>query len=69
MNDDDMKALVQEMQWVRKLLMVQMLKSGCKQKHLASALGVSNATLNRMMPKGLVKEITAKRAGNGELEQ
>lgn len=40
--NDDMKTLLQEIQWVRKLLMVQMLKSGCKQKHLAAALGVSN---------------------------
>jgi DNA-binding Xre family transcriptional regulator len=68
MNDEDMKALLQEIQWVRKLLMLQMLLAGCKQKHLAAMLGVSNATMSRMMPKGFAKAITAKRAGLGELE-
>lgn len=53
MSDDDLKILVQETQWVRKLLMLQVLASGYKQKHIASALGVSPATMSRMMPKGL----------------
>jgi hypothetical protein len=39
MNDDDLKTLLQEMQWVRKLLMLQTLAAGYKQKHLAAALG------------------------------
>jgi DNA-binding transcriptional regulator YdaS (Cro superfamily) len=64
MNDDDMKTLLQEMEWVRKLLMLHALTAGCKQKHLASALGVSEATLSRMMPKGFAKEIAAGRAGS-----
>ncbi len=53
MNDDDLKTLTQEMQWVRKLLMLQVLAAGYKQKHIALALGVSPATMSRMMPKGL----------------
>jgi hypothetical protein len=53
MNDDDLKTLVQETQWVRKLMMLQILAAGYKQKHIASALGVSPATMSRMMPKGL----------------
>ena len=53
MNDDNLKTLTQEMQWVRKLLMLQVLSAGYKQKHIASALGVSPATMSRMMPKGL----------------
>jgi hypothetical protein len=53
MNDDDLKTLIQETQWVRKLLMLQVLAAGYKQKHIASALGVSPATMSRMMPKGL----------------
>lgn len=59
MSDDNMKTLLQEMQWVRKLLMLQMLAAGYKQKHLAAALGVSNATMSRMMPKGFAKEMAA----------
>lgn len=57
MSEDNMKALLQEMQWVRKLLMLQALASGYKQKHLAAALGVSDATISRMMPKGFAKMV------------
>ena len=51
--EDDLRALVQETQWVRKLLTLQALAVGYKQKHIAAALGVSEATMSRMMPKGL----------------
>jgi hypothetical protein len=52
-SEDDLKTLVQETQWVRKLLTLQALAVGYKQKHIAAALGVSEATMSRMMPKGL----------------
>jgi DNA-binding NarL/FixJ family response regulator len=52
-SEDDLKTLVQETQWVRKLLTLQALAAGYKQKHIAAALGVSEATMSRMMPKGL----------------
>jgi hypothetical protein len=51
-NADDFKTLVQEIQWVRKLLTLQALAVGYKQKHIAATLGVSEATMSRMMPKG-----------------
>lgn len=60
MNGDDMKTLLQEMQWVRKLLVLQTLAAGYKQKHIAAALGVSNATMSRMMPKGFAKEMAGR---------
>jgi hypothetical protein len=53
MKEDDLSTLVQEMRWVRKLLMLQVLAAGHKQKHIAATLGVSPATMSRMMPKGL----------------
>ena len=59
MNDADMKTLLQELEWMRKLLVLQLLMSGCKQKHIAAALGVSEATVSLMMPKGLAKKIRA----------
>jgi hypothetical protein len=52
-NEGNLNTLIQEMQWVRKLLTLQVLASGYKQKHIATALGVSEATMSRMMPKGL----------------
>jgi DNA-binding transcriptional regulator LsrR (DeoR family) len=42
---------------VKMLLVLQALASGCQQKHIAAALGVSDATLSRMLPKGFAKEI------------
>jgi hypothetical protein len=52
-----LKALIAELQSVKMLLMLQALAMGYKQKHLASVLGVSEATLSRMMPKGFSKEL------------
>jgi len=53
MTEEGENTLLQEIQWVRKLLMLQVLAAGFKQKHIAAALGVSPATMSRMMPKGL----------------
>lgn len=66
--NEDMKTLLQEMEWVRKLLMFQTLAAGYKQTDLAAALGVSNATMSRMMPKGLAKKIATGRASVGATE-
>lgn len=69
MNDEDVKVLLQEMRWVRKLLMLQALAVGYRQKHLAAALGVSNATMSRMMPKGIAKEVAGGRVLVGATEE
>lgn len=53
MEETELKTLIQETQWVRKLLTLLALSSGYKQKHIAAALGVSEATMSRMMPKDL----------------
>jgi len=63
MTNGDSKALIEEMQAVKKLLMLQLLAMGYKQKHIASALGVSEATLSRMLPKGLSKDTPKKGPG------
>jgi DNA-binding XRE family transcriptional regulator len=57
MTNDGEKTIIQELQWVRKPLMLQALAVGYKQKHLAAALGVSTATISRMMPKGFAKYV------------
>jgi len=46
-----------ELRSVKMLLILQALAMGCQQKHIAAALGVSDATLSRMLPKGFAKEI------------
>jgi DNA-binding transcriptional regulator LsrR (DeoR family) len=49
--------LVQEMKAVKMLLILQALATGCQQKHIAAALGVSEATVSGLLPKGFAKEI------------
>jgi DNA-binding transcriptional regulator LsrR (DeoR family) len=56
--------VVEELRSVKMLLILQALATGCQQKHIAAALGVSDATLSRMLPKGFAKEI-AKIADRG----
>jgi DNA-binding NarL/FixJ family response regulator len=60
MEEADLKTLIQETQWVRKLLTLLALASGYKQKHIAGALGISEATMSRMMPKDLPALHSAK---------
>jgi hypothetical protein len=50
-------SLADELRSVKMLLILQALASGCQQKHIAAVLGVSDATLSRMFPKGFAKEI------------
>jgi len=50
-------SLIQEMGVIKKLIMLQLLAMGYQQKHLAATLGVSEATLSRMLPKGISREI------------
>ena len=57
MIENNTQALIEEMQAIKKLLMLQLLAMGYKQKHIAAALGVSPATLSRMLPKGFSKDI------------
>ncbi|WP_454643087.1 hypothetical protein [Bradyrhizobium liaoningense] len=51
------RSLGAEMRDIKALLVLQALAIGCQQKHIAAALGVSEATLSRMLPKGFAKEI------------
>ena len=56
MSEPKQSELLQEMQWVRKLLMLQALAAGYQQREIAATLGVSDATLSRMLPKGISKK-------------
>ncbi len=49
--------VLEELRAVKMLLILNALAQGCQQKHVAAALGVSDATLSRMFPKGFAKEI------------
>lgn len=57
MENTTIESLAEELRAVKMLLILQALAVGCQQKHVAAALGVSDATLSRMFPKGFAKEI------------
>lgn len=57
MGNTTIESLADEMRSVKMLLILQALALGCQQKHVAAALGVSDATLSRMFPKGFAKEV------------
>lgn len=54
----DENSVMHELRSVKMLLILQAMAMGCQQKHVAAALGVSEATLSRMLPKGFAKEMT-----------
>lgn len=57
MTTSDNGKLLEEVRAVKMMLILNALALGCQQKHVAAALGVSDATLSRMFPKGFAKEI------------
>lgn len=64
------ESLADDLRSVKMLLILQALALGCQQKHVAAALGVSEATLSRMFPKGFAKKIAklAERRGGAEVQ-
>jgi predicted transcriptional regulator len=57
MNEDITQALFDEVKSLKMLVILQLLEKGTKQKHIAQMLGISDATMSRMLPKGLGKGI------------
>ena len=57
-------ALIDEILAIKKLLILQLLAMGYKQKQIAGALGVSESTLSRLLPKGFSKEVPRKSSEN-----
>ena len=58
MNDVDSG---KELRDLKMLLILQLLNSGVKQKQIAAALSISEASMSRMLPKGLATTSKAKR--------
>lgn len=54
---DNEGGLFGQMQDVKLLLIMQLLKDGVKQSQIAKTLGISDATLSRMLPKGIGREL------------
>lgn len=72
MNNSVNGELLEEMRSIKMLLILNALAIGCQQKHVAMALGVSDATLSRMFPKGFAKEmalVSGRRGGFSGVDQ
>ena len=54
-----------EMEALKRLMIVDLTAKGVRQKHIAIALGVSEATLSTMFPKGMLREV---RGAKGSLD-
>lgn len=57
MSNSEISDLASEMKEVKLLLILQLLKSGVQQKHIAKMLGFSTSKMSAMMPPGLTKEL------------
>lgn len=62
MNEKDAQTLISEMTAVKRLLILQLLGQGFQQRQIASILEISEATMSRMLPKGLLKSPAKKGA-------
>lgn len=56
MDNRDLTRISSDLDVIKKLLILSLIQKGFKQKALASTLGVGEATLSEMFPKGLLKE-------------
>lgn len=56
MNDDLARAILKELEMLRKLKIFELTKQGASQSQLADALGVSQPTISRMLPKKAAKK-------------
>lgn len=58
MTEEQANAILKELELLRKLKMLELFKKGYSQSQLAQVLGVSQATISRMVPK-----VTPKKSG------
>lgn len=55
MEKDELKSIAADLDAIKKLMVLSLKQKGFKQTQLAAVLGVSDATLSTMFPKGLLK--------------
>jgi|CXWL01.1.fsa_nt_gi DNA-binding transcriptional regulator LsrR (DeoR family) len=49
--------LLSEMRALKLLTILQLLRQGVKQGQIAAILGISDATMSRMLPKGIARSV------------
>ena len=50
--------LLEEIRALKMLMILQLLRQGIRQGQIAAMLGISNATMSRMIPKGTAKSVS-----------
>lgn len=50
--------LLAEIRAVKMLLILQLLRFGVRQSQIAAMLGISEATMSRMLPNGITKSLS-----------
>jgi predicted transcriptional regulator len=56
MQKTEIQLIASDLDAIKKLMILSLLQKGFKQKSLALTLGVSEATLSEMFPKGSLKQ-------------
>ena len=49
--------LLDELRALKLLMVLQLLRVGVRQGQIAAMLGISDATMSRMLPKGIAKSV------------
>ncbi len=57
MEKGDLQKISADLDAIKKLMVLSLVQKGLKQGNVAAVLGVDDATLSRMFPKGLLKSV------------
>lgn len=54
----DTDEFVADLRAVKMLMILQLLRSGVRQSQIAAMLGISEASMSRMLPRGIAKSVS-----------
>lgn len=55
---NESEGLAADIRAIKMLMILQLLRSGVRQSQIAGMLGISEATMSRMLPKGISKSVS-----------
>jgi DNA-binding transcriptional regulator LsrR (DeoR family) len=55
---NESEGLAADIRAIKMLMILQLLRSGVRQSQIAVMLGISEATMSRMLPKGISKSLS-----------
>jgi predicted transcriptional regulator len=66
MNEKAPNDVAAQLEGIKRLLIMMLMDKGFKQQRIAETLGVSQPTISRMFPKGVLEKKKNKMAGETE---